>query len=233
MSKQQYKHFTSFIILISCMVLVVSGCGKSDSGSTQTNVQEKTETVIPKEIPVPSSAPITEERTFYDFDYPDLNGWEVPLWAKGKADYVAKNAEQSTDFATSGEYSMKIDTEFNTGLWAAALVEIEQYLNLSAYRVISADVYLPEGAPEGLKAKMCITIGENWRFIEMSRSVPLIPGQWITITASIEPGSYDWKRIVPDETFAEDVRKISVRVEVNRKPQYTGPIYIDNVRAGR
>ena len=231
MIRQQYKHLTFFVILVSCITLVVSGCGKNDSGSTETGIKKEIE--APKEIPVPSSAPITEEKTFYDFDYSDLNGWEIPLWTQEKTDYVAKKAQQSKDFATSGEYSMKVDTEFNTGLWAAALVEIEQYLNLSAYRVISADVYLPEGAPEGLKAKMCITIGENWRFIEMSRSVPLIPGQWITITASIEPGSYDWKRIVPDETFAEDVRKISVRVEVNRKPQYTGPIYIDNVRAGR
>jgi len=210
------------------MTLVVSGCGKNDSGAAKTGIKEEIE--APKEIPVPSSAPITEEKTFYDFDSSDLNGWEIPLWTEEKTDYVAKNAQQSKDFATSGEYSMKVDTEFNTGLWAAALVEIEQYLNLSAYRVISADIYLPVGAPEGLKAKMCITVGENWRFIEMSRSVPLVPGEWATITANIEPGSYDWKRIVPDETFAEDVRKLAIRVEVNRKPDYTGPIYIDNVR---
>ncbi|MFH1552340.1 MAG: hypothetical protein ABID83_01705, partial [Candidatus Omnitrophota bacterium] len=72
----------------------------------------------------------------------------------------------------------------------------------------------------------------NWKFVEMSRSVPLIPGEWVTITANIEPGSYDWKRIVPDETFAGDVRKIAIRIESNNKPAYTGPIYIDNVRAG-
>ena len=67
----------------------------------------------------------------------------------------------------------------------------------------------------------------------MSRSFPLIPGEWITIEANLEPGSYDWKRVVPDETFAEDVRKIAIRVESNRKPKYEGVFYIDNVRVGR
>jgi hypothetical protein len=104
---------------------------------------------------------------------------------------------------------------------------------MSRYRVIRADIYLPEGAPEGLKAKIILTVGNNWKFVEMSRSVPLIPGEWMTLNANIEPGSYDWKRVVPDEEFSKDVRKIAIRIESNHKPAYTGPIYIDNVRVGR
>ena len=104
---------------------------------------------------------------------------------------------------------------------------------MSHYRVISVDLYIPNDAPIGLKVKVILTVGSNWKFVEMSRSVPLVPGEWITITANIEPGSYDWKRVVPDEKFAEDVRKIAIRVESNRKPKYTGPIYVDNVRIGR
>lgn len=80
---------------------------------------------------------------------------------------------------------------------------------------------------------MVLTVGDNWKFVEMSRSVPLIPGKWAVISANIEPGSYDWKRIVPDEKFAEDVRKIAIRIESNRKPKYSGPIYIDSVRCGK
>ena len=93
--------------------------------------------------------------------------------------------------------------------------------------------YSPPDAPLGLNAKMILTVGDTWKFVEMSRSYPLIPGEWLTITANIEPGSYDWKRVVPDEKFAEDIRKVAIRIESDRKPKYSGPIYIDNVRAGR
>ena len=62
MIRQQYKHLTFFVILVSCITLVVSGCGKNDSGSTETGIKKEIE--APKEIPVPSSAPITEEKTF-------------------------------------------------------------------------------------------------------------------------------------------------------------------------
>lgn len=221
--------------LTLCLFVAVSltGCGKKGEAG-KASVAKKTSSVQTqkKEVPVPSNAPITEERTFYDFEN-DLNGWEIPMWAIGKSDHVAKDMLVSKEFASKGDTSMKIMADFPGGIWSATLVEIQQYLDLSSYRVISVDIYLPAGAPIGLNAKIILTVGSNWKFVEMSRSFPLIPGEWLKVTANIEPGSYDWKRVVPDEAFAQDIRKIAVRIESNRKPKYTGPIYIDNVRAGR
>ncbi len=182
--------------------------------------------------PTPSMAPITEERTFYDFEG-DLQGWEVPQWALGKTDHVAKEVSVSQDVASHGKSSMKVLVDFYGGAWTAGLVEIQQYLDLSGYRVIRADLYLPPDAPIGLKGKLILTVGDNWKFVEMNGSIPLMPGEWVTVTANIEPGSYDWKRVVPDEEFAKDVRKIAVRVESNNKPKYAGVYYVDNVRVGR
>ena len=51
---------------------------------------------------------------------------------------------------------MKVDASFPGGLWYAALAEIQQYLDMSRYRVIRADIYVPEDAPEGLKAKIIL-----------------------------------------------------------------------------
>lgn len=225
-----------FVVCFCVLALATSGCGKKETTPmTMVKGVEKTETatVEQKVIPVPAAAPITEERTYYDFEMPDLNGWELPQWALSKTDYVAKEVSFSDEIASSGKGSMKVVSDFPGGQWTAALVEIQQYLDLSSYRVIRADIYLPPDAPIGLKAKLILTVGDNWKFVEMSRSVPLIPGEWATITASIEPGSYDWKRVVPDEEFAEDVRKIAIRIESNRKPKYSGTLYIDNVRVGR
>ncbi|MFC1548856.1 hypothetical protein ACFL5E_02745 [Candidatus Omnitrophota bacterium] len=220
---------------ICVLAISLNGCGpaKEEGPAKRTfTITKKAPTEAEKEKPVPSMAPITEERTYYDFES-DLNGWEVPMWATGKTDYVARDAVQTTEIASHGQGSMKIESEFPGGLWTAALVEIQQYLDLSNYRVIRADIYLPPDAPIGLNAKMIITVGETWKFVEMSRSFPLIPGEWTTITASIEPGSYDWKRVVPDEKFAEDVRKVAIRIESNRKPKYTGGIFVDNIRVGK
>jgi len=222
-----------FISGICLLTLGLSGCGVQQPPAQKETQTEKIATPEAKqEVPVPSTEPITEERTYYDFES-NLNGWEVPMWAEEKTDYVARSATLSNKFASRGTGSMEVVVEFPGDIWAAGLVEIQQYLDLSRYRVLSVDIYLPEGAPIGLKAKLIITVGPTWKFVEMSRSVPLIPGEWATITANIEPGSYDWKRIVPDEEFAADVRKIAIRIESNRKPDYSGPIYIDNVRVGR
>ncbi|MBD3379587.1 MAG: hypothetical protein GF408_03890 [Candidatus Omnitrophica bacterium] len=212
--------------------LALAGCGRereeADREVTATKPAEEQE--VP---PVPSVEPITEERTFYDFES-NLNGWEVPMWALGKTDYVAQNPPLvSKDAASKGEASMKVMMDYPGGKWAAGLVEIQQFLDISPYRAIMTDIYLPADAPEGLKAKIILTVGSNWKFVEMSQSIPLVPGEWTTIKASIEPGSYDWKRVVPDETFAEDIRKIAIRVVSNNKPVYNGPVYIDNIRVGR
>ncbi len=221
------------IALVLCACFLVTGlygCARQEEGAA---ALKKAGDEAVKEVPVPSSAPITEERTFYNFEREDLSGWEVPMWALGKGDYVAKEVSMSKEVASKDTASMEIDADFPGGTWTAALVEIQQYLDLSRYRVISADIYIPPGAPMGLKAKIILTVGSNWKFVEMSRSIPLMPGEWVTVTANIEPGSYDWKRVVPDEEFAKDVRKIAIRIESNRKPEYTGPIYVDNVRVGR
>lgn len=219
----------------------LSGCGKAPAPGEKPDVKKSAETAAKaapeaaaekKEVPAPSTAPITEERTYYDFET-DLNGWEIPMWAQGKTDHVAKDVMLSKELASHGNGSMLVVSDFPGGAWSASLVEIQQYLDLSKYRVIRADLYLPADAPLGLKAKLILTVGENWKFVEMSRSVPLVPGEWVTVEASIEPGSYDWKRVVPDEEFSEDIRKVALRIESNRKPVYSGPIYIDNIRCGR
>jgi hypothetical protein len=214
-------------------MIAMAGCGPAEGPKGPTRIAQKpAEKTAETPRAVPSAKPITEERTYYDFEG-DLDGWEVPMWALGKSDYVAKEVTISEDVASNGKSSMKMEVDFPGGTWTAGLTEIQQYLDMSRYRVIRVDIYLPADAPIGLKAKFILTVGSNWKFVEMSRSVPLIPGEWATITANIEPGSYDWKRVVPDEKFAEDVRKIAVRIESNRKPKYTGTIYVDNVRVGR
>ena len=173
-----------------------------------------------------------EEAVLFSFEN-GTEGFEIPDWAYEKPDHVQQDIRSSENFASEGNSSLEIDCEFPGGRWTGAIVEIMQYFDWTDYSTLACDLYLPAGAPLGLKGKIILTVGETWKFVEMNSSTPLLPGEWVTVTGSIEPGSYDWKRVIPDEKFAEDIRKVAIRVESNRKPKYSGPIYVDNIRVGR
>ena len=159
-----------------------------------------------------------------------LEGWDIPYWAYEKTDYVQRQINRSSEFASEGESSLEVDVEFPGGTWTGAIVEIMEYFDWTDYSKVACDIYVPKDAPRGLKAKMILTVGESWKWVEQSRSVALKPGEWVTITTDITPGSIDWRRVQVDEAFRQDVRKIDIRVESNNKPAYTGPLYIDNIR---
>ena len=176
-----------------------------------------------------SSLVWAEEKVIFGFEK-DAQGWEIPEWALEQEDYVAKTIEVSKDFAKEGKGSLKVVSAFPGKTWTASLVEDFEYFDWTPYKAVSVDIYIPKEASVGLKAKIIVTVGEGWKFTEMARSAALIPGEWVTITANLMPESEDWKKTVVDDNFRKDVRKIAIRVESNKKPEYNGPIYIDNVR---
>ncbi len=170
-----------------------------------------------------------EERVLFSFEK-DTQGWEIPEWALEQEDHVGKTLEVSKDAAKDGKSSLKLTAAFPGKAWTAALAEDFEYFDWTPYKAISVDVYIPKEAPIGLKAKIVVTVGESWKWTEMARTIPLVPGEWVTISANLLTGSEDWKRTVVDDNFRKDVRKVAVRIESNKKPEYSGPIYIDNVR---
>jgi len=159
----------------------------------------------------------------------DTGGWRVPDWALEKEDHVARDVTISQDWASEGKKSMKVVSEYLGGKWSGAYVEIEDYYDWSAYSKLSVDIYIPKDAPAGLKGKIILTTGEEWKWTEMSKTVPLTPGQVTTVTASLAPGSKDWKNTLVDDNFRKDVRKFGVRVE-NNKSEWKGMYYVDNIR---
>ncbi|NQT32482.1 MAG: hypothetical protein HQ594_02275 [Candidatus Omnitrophica bacterium] len=170
-----------------------------------------------------------EEEVLFSFES-GMQGWEIPDWAYEKPDMVQKAIDISEEYASDGANSLEVDVEFPGGRWTGAIVEIMQYFDWSDYSKIAMDIYIPEDAPKGLRAAMILTVGDAWKWVEMSRSYELKPGQWETITADLMPGSIDWRRIQVDDAFRQDVRKLHIRIHSNNKPAYTGPVFIDNIR---
>ena len=142
---------------------------------------------------------------------------------------VAKEVRPVKDGATEGQQALGVVVDFPGGKWNGALAEVEEYFDWTPYQSLSMDITLPPEAPAGLKAKIILTVGEEWEWTEMRRSVQLTPGQTTTLTASLAPGSEDWKRTEVTDAFRKDVRKLAIRVESN-KPAFQGAFSIDNVR---
>ncbi len=168
------------------------------------------------------------ELVIFDFEG-DLQDWSIPDWAMTSADYTGKGLNPSLDFTSHGKGSLQVTVAFPGKKWSGAYLENMMYVtDWTPFDAIAMDVYVPYNAPKGLLARFILTVGEEWKWTEMNRAMPLKPDNWTTITAKIKPGSLDWK-FFPDEAFRKDVRKVGIRIESNG-PAYSGPVYIDNVR---
>ena len=158
------------------------------------------------------------------------DGWAIPEWAATSPDHVAERLVASRGYASEGQYALEVLTAFPAGRWAGAYVEREpEVTDWTPFGRFAADVYLPAGAPDSLRARLILTVGHDWRWTEMSRAVRLTPGAWTTLTAQLMPGTNDWKA-VPDDRFRADVRKIGIRIESDGAAAYRGSVFIDGVR---
>ena len=190
---------------------------------------KRTLIVLAALVLVSSAAYAQDGSVLYSFE-DGLEGWDVPDWAYEKPDHVQKSIAQSGDYASDGVKSLEMDVDFPGGSWTGAIVEIMQYFDWTDYSKVECDVYIPADAPLGLKASMILTVGDSWKWVEQSKAVALKPGEWVTVSGDLKPGSIDWRRTEVDDAFRSDIRKVDIRVESNNKPAYTGKVYIDNIK---
>ncbi len=170
-----------------------------------------------------------DEEVLFGFE-DGIANWEIPDWCFEDDSYAGGGISTSIRYAKDGVSSLELLVDFPGAKWTAAYAEVQKYFDWSPYKAISIDVFLPDGAPIGLKAKIILTVGEDWTWTEMSSSIDLVPGKWTTVTAGIVPGSVDWRGAKVLDEFRSDVRKLGIRIESNMQPAYSGPLYIDNVR---
>jgi len=178
---------------------------------------------------VPPSV-FSRELVLYTFEK-DPQGWEIPDWAHAKKDYAAKQIGISEFNASEGRYALEVETEFSgQAQWEGAYVErLIDVTDWSPFNYLSVDLFLPKDAPQGLRARLIVTTGQEWKWTEMNKSIPLPPGEWVEIKADLTPNSMNWRRFLTD-SFRSDIRKLGIRIESNGKISYKGPVYIDNVR---
>lgn len=174
---------------------------------------------------------MAKDITLFDFEK-DPEGWEIPDWALEKPDHVAQRIAISEPIAApSGTRALEVGVIFSQEpSWQGAYVErVTDITDWSRFRYLSADIYLPKAAPRGLRARFILTVGDDWKWAEMNKTIPLNPGEWTVVKADISPDSKNWRKFI-DDGFRADVRKMGVRIESNGKIPYEGPVYIDNIK---
>ncbi len=195
-------------------------------------------------FPAVGSASSHPEDIVFTFEE-STEGWGIPDWSYDFDDYVAEDVVLSREITSLGSGSLEVICDFPGTKWAAALVELEKDMDLTGYDYISAEVYIPRGAPGGfMKARLILTVGVGWHFIEMRRPVDLIPGRWNRIKAIVEkedtmvsPWRGQGGQNLRDHLDA--VKKIAIRVEYDAAPphvtggRYRGSFFIDNVVISR
>lgn len=174
--------------------------------------------------------PFSKEIVLFSFER-DPEGWEIPDWAFTKQDHVAETIGVSEFQACDGKYALEVGINFpGTPGWRGAYVErVADVTDWSIFNYISVNIFLPKDAPRGLRAKIILTTGEDWKWTEMNRSVPLAPGEWTVVKADLTQNSLNWRKFITDN-FRADVKKIGIRIESNGKIAYKGPIYMDCVK---
>ncbi|MFH1995694.1 MAG: hypothetical protein ABIJ27_01700 [Candidatus Omnitrophota bacterium] len=157
-------------------------------------------------------------------------GWSIPDWALAKDDNAGEEVSISEHYASVGERSFELVVDFpGVSDWRGAYVECPiGVTDWSPYSWLSVDIYLPESAPRNLRARIILTVGEDWKWTESNKAIRLTPGEWTVIRVNMKPESLDWRRFIDDE-FRGDVRKLGIRIE-STGADYKGSIYIDNIK---
>ena len=173
-----------------------------------------------------------EPLVIFDFEGGNLQEWMIPDWAKDSEEDVGKVLSATEEVASHGTGSTQLLADFPGGKWTGAYIEVLMHVtDWTPFGTMAMDVYVPPNAPNGLQSRFILTIGDKWEWTEMNHPTNLEPGKWTTVMANLKPGSLDWK-FFPTESFRKDIRKVGIRVESNKEPAYSGPIYFDNLRLG-
>jgi len=158
-------------------------------------------------------------------------GWRAPREVLGNFSLTTETWRVDWGYDISGpqrvetpSYGSNGAIEYNTAgtLEKFQTVAGERYLDsgfdFREYDIITAQVYIPNSAPRGLKASIFTKSGDSWTWDEGSQ-VSLSAGTWTQVSFS-----------AANISAADQVMSIGIKIS-NGPKKYTGPIYYDSITA--
>lgn len=161
------------------------------------------------------------EEVFFNFE-DDIQKWKITEMEKNCVQNIVITEEK---FLT-GKKSLKIEFDyFNEGS-----IEKEFYKDLSNYKNLIFNIFLPPETPEDIK--ICFFLQDNEWLWYQTPLFTLKKNQWNRITINVEPGSPFWENVGHSQPWSEktikNIRKIGLKVFLNERVK--GALYIDDIK---
>jgi len=168
-----------------------------------------------------SSTGTLKEDMFFDFEE-DVQIWKItPI-----KNNLIKDITFSNEKFLNGKRSLMIKID-GSGEGSA---EKEFFKDLSIYKNIIFNIYIPQGTPDDIK--VCFFVQDNEWLWYQTPLFTLKRDQWNKITLNVEPQSTFWENVGHSQPWSEktiaNIRKIGIKIFLNTK--FTGYIYIDEIK---
>jgi hypothetical protein len=172
----------------------------------------------------------------YGFEQ-DIEGWNLPDWPDANKNDKGQVVQPicSDEESSEGHRSLKMTFHIAPARASQGFVGVHPLSDWTMLRRVRMDVYLPPNAPAGLTAHFYM-MQDGWHWRESTPRIALKPGQWTTLETPLVGSGVAAEWGCSEKEFRAglpDVLDFGIRIG-NEEPNrvgYSGPVYIDNVRA--
>ncbi|MFN4227214.1 MAG: DUF5060 domain-containing protein [Candidatus Ratteibacteria bacterium] len=168
-----------------------------------------------------SATDFPKENIFFDFEE------DIQLW---KITSIKNNCVKEVKFSNEKYIGGKRSLEIKLENYGEGSVEKEFFKDLSIYKNIIFNIYIPKEAPDDVK--ICFFLQDNEWLWYQTPLFSLKKDQWNKITINVEPQSTFWENVGHPQPWSEkticNIRKIGIKIFLNTK--FTGSIYIDEIK---
>ncbi|MCM8786069.1 MAG: DUF5060 domain-containing protein [Candidatus Omnitrophica bacterium] len=168
-----------------------------------------------------STTDFPKENTFFNFEE------DIQLW---KITPIKNNCVKEVNFSNEKYIGGKRSLEIKLENYGEGSVEKEFFKDLSVYKNIIFNIYIPKEAPDDIK--ICFFLQDNEWLWYQTPLFSLKKDQWNKITINVEPQSTFWENIGHSQPWSEkticNIRKIGIKIFFNTN--FTGSIYIDEIK---
>ncbi len=157
---------------------------------------------------------------FFNFEK-NTEIWKKTSTKGNCVDKISISDEKSID----GKKSLKVD--FN--LPGEGCIESSFFKDLSVYKNLILNIYIPKSIPEDFK--LCVFLQDNEWLWYQTPLFDLLKGKWNRLTIDVRPESPFWENIGHNQPWSikslSSIRKIGIKFFSNSK--FKGSIYIDKI----
>ncbi len=157
---------------------------------------------------------------FFNFEK-NTEIWRKTSTKSNCVEKISISDEKSID----GEKSLKVD--FN--LPGEGCIESSFFKDLSVYKNLILNIYVPKNIPEDFK--LCVFLQDNEWLWYQTPLFNLLKGKWNRLTIDVRPESPFWENIGHNQPWSikslSSIRKIGIKFFSNS--EFKGSIYIDRI----